>query len=419
MQAAPAPAARKAALAFVFVTVLLDILAFGIIIPVLPQLIKQMAGGDTISAAHWVGFIGTVFAIVQFFFNPIQGALSDRYGRRPVILLSNLGLGLDFILMAVVQTLPWLVIARVISGMTAASFSTANAYIADVTPPEKRAAAFGTLGAAFGIGFVLGPALGGTLGDIDLRLPFWAAAGLALTNFCYGFFVLPESLPPEQRSTKLDWRNANPLGALLLLRRYPQVYLLAAVVFLSQLSHYVLNSIFVLYADYRYNWGPHEVGYTLGLVGVCNGIVQAVLVGRIVRSHGERRAIFAGLLFGACGFIWQALATTGWISLIAIPLLALWGCAGPATQALVTRQVAPSEQGRLQGALAGLTSLAGIIGPGLYTLIFGWSIAPGAALHLPGAPFLLAAFLLVVALFVAWQATRPDPTTLPANATPP
>ncbi len=404
---ASVPPVRKAALAFIFVTVLLDILAFGIIIPVLPRLIKEMAGGDMVSAAHWVGVIATVFAVVQFFCNPIQGALSDRYGRRPVILLSNLGLGLDFILMAVVQTLPWLVIARVLSGMTSASFSTANAYLADVTAPEKRAAAFGALGAAFGIGFVLGPALGGTLGDIDLRLPFWLAAGLALANFCYGYFVLPESLPVERRTATLDWRRANPLGALLLLRRYPQVYSLAVVMFLSQLAHYVLNTTFVLYADYRYDWGPQAVGYTLGFVGVCNGIVQALLVGRIVQRFGERRAIYAGLVFGALGFAWQGIAATGLMSLIAIPLLALWGCAGPATQALVTRQVDPSEQGRLQGALAGLTSLAGIIGPGLYTQVFAWSIAKDAPWHLPGAAFLVAAVLLLVALVVAWKATHP------------
>lgn len=403
-----ATSARKAALAFVFVTVLLDVLAFGIIIPVLPKLIKQMAGGDMVSAAHWVGLIATVFAIVQFFFNPIQGALSDRYGRRPVILLSNLGLGLDFILMALVQTLPWLIVARVISGMTAASFSTANAYIADVVPPEKRAGAFGALGAAFGIGFVLGPALGGMLGDIDLRYPFWLAAGLALANFCYGWFVLPESLPPERRTPTFDWRRANPVGALLLLRRYPQVYALAFVVFLSQLAHYVLNTTFVLYADYRYGWGPQQVGYTLGFVGVCNGIVQALLVARVVRRFGERRAIFVGLAFGVLGFAWQGLATTGWLSLAAIPLLALWGFAGPATQSLVTRQVDPHEQGRLQGALAGLTSLAGIVGPGLYTQIFGWSIAPDSPLHLPGAAFLLAAALLLVAFVIAWKATRPQ-----------
>lgn len=411
--------ARKAALAFIFVTVLLDVLAFGIIIPVLPRLIKQMAGGDMVAAADWVGIIGTVFAIVQFVCNPIQGALSDRFGRRPVILLSNLGLGLDFVLMAVVQTLPWLVVARVISGMTSASFSTANAYIADVVPPEKRAGAFGALGAAFGIGFVLGPALGGTLGDIDLHLPFWLAAGLALANFCYGYFVLPESLPPERRTPRFDWRRANPVGGLLLLRRYPQVYGLAFVVFLSQLAHYVLNTTFVLYADYRYGWGPQEVGYTLGFVGVCNGIVQAVLVAHIVRRFGERRAIFTGLAFGSLGFLWQGLASTGWMSLAAIPLLALWGCAGPATQALVTRQVDPSEQGRLQGSLAGLTSLAGIMGPGLYTQIFGWSIAPGSPLHLPGAAFLVAALLLVVAFGLAWRATHARMTAVPTGASEP
>lgn len=400
-QAAPA---RKAALVFIFVTVLIDVLAFGIVIPVLPQLIKQLAGGMA-DAVSWVGILGTVFAIVQFFFNPIQGALSDRFGRRPVVLISNLGLGLDFILMALVQSLPWLTLARVISGMTSASFSTANAYIADVTPPDKRAGAFGMLGAAFGIGFVLGPALGGFLGDIDLRLPFWVAAGMALTNFCYGLFVLPESLPPERRSVKFDWKRANPVGALLLLARYPQVYALAGVVFLSQLAHYVLNTTFVLYADYRYGWGPREVGLTLGLVGVCNAVVQAVLVAKIVGRFGERRALLAGLLFGAFGFAWQGLAPTGLLSLLALPLLALWGCAGPSSQALMTRQVDAQEQGRLQGSLAGVVSMAGIIGPELYTKVFGWGIATNASWHVPGAAFFVAAALLCIGVVVAWRAT--------------
>ncbi|TDR47698.1 DHA1 family tetracycline resistance protein-like MFS transporter [Tahibacter aquaticus] len=396
---------RQAALVFIFVTVLIDVLSFGIIIPVLPQLIKQMAGGDTGDAAHWVGLLGTVFAVVQFVFNPIQGALSDRFGRRPVVLISNLGLGLDFVLMALVQTLPWLLLARVISGMTSASFSTANAYIADVTPPDKRAGAFGMIGAAFGIGFVLGPALGGLLGEIDLRLPFWVAAGMALLNFCYGFFVLPESLPKERRTPRIDWRRANPVGAVLLLLQYPQVYALAVVVFLSQLAHYVLNTTFVLYADYRYGWGPQEVGYTLGVVGICNSIVQAVLVAKIVRRYGERKAILAGLCFGAIGFAWQGLATTGLLSLLALPFLALWGCAGPASQVLMTRQVDPHEQGRLQGSLSGLVSFSGIIGPGLYTTIFAWGISTDKGWHLPGAAFLLAAVLLAVAVVVAWRAT--------------
>jgi MFS transporter, DHA1 family, tetracycline resistance protein len=409
--------ARRPALAFIFVTVLIDVLAFGLLIPVVPQLIKQMTGGSLTQANDWAGVIGTVFAAVQFVFNPVQGALSDRFGRRRVILLSNLGLGLDFILMAVVQTLPWLVVARVISGMTSASFSTANAYIADVTPPEKRAASYGLLGAAFGIGFVVGPALGGLLGSIDLRLPFWIAAGLALGNFCYGYFVLPESLPAERRTPRLDWRRANPLGALLLLRRYPQVYLLAAVVFLAQLGHYVLNTTFVLYADYRYGWRLLEVGYVLGLVGVCNVLVQGVLVGRIVPRLGERRTIYFGLACGALGFFWQGLAETGPLSLLAIPLLALWGCANPATQAVITRQVDPHEQGRVQGALAGLISLGGVIGPTLYTQVFNWGIGSDKTWHLPGAAFLLAGLLLLAALGVAWYALSHLAVPVAARAT--
>lgn len=412
---AAATPARRAAFIFIFVTVALDILAFGIVIPVLQPLIREMSGGDFVSAADWVGIIGTVYAVVQFFSTPVLGALSDRYGRRPVILLSNLGLGLDFILLAMANTLPWFIVARIVSGMTAASFSCANAYIADVTPADRRAETFGKLGAAFGIGFVVGPALGGILGEIDLRLPFWVAAGLALANFCYGWFVLPESLPPERRTPTLDWSHVKPFGGLQRLRRYPQVFGLAVVVFLSSLAHYVLNTVFVLYANYRYDWGPRAVGYTLGFVGVCNGIVQALLVGKFVRRFGERRMLYAGLAFGAIGFAWQGLAPTGWLSLIAIPMLALWGVANPAVQALMTRQVDPHEQGRLQGAVAGLASLAGIFGPGLYTQTFAWGISPNNPWHVPGAAFLLAALLLVVAIVMTMRALAH--ATVPAAST--
>ncbi len=392
---------RRAAVVFIFVTVTLDILAFGIVIPVLPHLLQSMLGGDTTKAVVWTGVFGTVFALTQFLFSPVQGALSDRFGRRPVILLSNLGIGVDFLFMALINTLPLLFIGRVISGITAASFSTANAYIADVTPPEKRAASYGMLGAAFGIGFVIGPALGGFLGGINLRLPFFAAAALALANFCYGFFILPESLPPEKRSARFDWSHANPLGAVMLLRRYPQVFGLAALVFLSNLAHYVLPSTFVLYADYRFGWGAQAVGYTLALVGICNAIVQAGLVGKLVARFGERPMLFSGLLFGAVGFATQGLAPTGWISLAAIPFLALWGLAGPSTQALMTRQVDPHEQGRLQGAVTSLASLAGIFGPFLFTQVFAYFIGSSAALPLPGASFLLASTLLIIGLIVA------------------
>jgi len=397
---------RRAALIFIFVTVLIDILSFGIIIPVLPHLVEQLAGGGVAKAAMWVGVFGTLFAAIQFACAPIQGALSDRFGRRPVVLLSNLGIGVDFLFMALVNTLPLLLIGRCISGMTAASFTTANAYIADVTPPEKRAASFGMLGAAFGIGFIIGPALGGFLGGIDLRLPFWAAAALALTNFLYGYFVLPESLPPEKRSPRFDWSHANPLGSLILLRRYPQVFGLAAVVLLTNLAHYVLQSVFVLYADYRYNWGPQAVGYTLALVGVCNAFTQAWLVGKLVPRVGERRTLLAGLVFGAAGFAAMGIASVPQVFLIGIPLLALWGLAGPATQALMTRQVDPREQGRLQGAVSSLASLAGIFGPAIFTQIFALFISDHAPLHLPGAPFLLSSTLLIAAFVLAWNVTR-------------
>nr|MDQ2972718.1 MFS transporter [Pseudomonadota bacterium] len=282
---------RHAAVTFIFVTVMIDMLSFGIIIPVLPHLIVQLIGGSIAKAAVWSSAFGTLFMLMQFVFSPIQGALSDRYGRRTVILISSFGLGIDFIVMAIAPVLWLLFIGRAISGVCAASFSTANAYIADITPREKRAAAFGLLGAAFGIGFIVGPALGGFLGGLHIRLPFWVAAGLSLVNFCYGFFVLPESLPKERRSARIDWRHANPLGSLLLLRRYPQVFGLAAVFFLINLAQFSLNSTYVLYTDYRYGWGPQIVGYTLGLVGLCSGLVQAVLVRRLMPVLGERRMI--------------------------------------------------------------------------------------------------------------------------------
>jgi MFS transporter, DHA1 family, tetracycline resistance protein len=404
--AGPGVGRRRAALAFIFVTVALDMLAFGVIIPVLPHLIEGFLGGDIASAVTWTGIFGTVFALVQFLCTPLQGALSDRYGRRPVILLSNFGLGIDFLFMALVNTLPLLLVGRVISGITAASISTANAYIADITPPEGRAKAFGMLGATFGIGFVLGPVLGSALSEVDLRAPFYVAAVLALANFCYGWFVLPESLPPEKRTKSLDLKRANPVGSLLLLRRYPQVFGLAAVVLLSQFAHYVLPATFVLYADYRYQWGASAVGWVLALVGICNAIVQAVLIGKIVPRLGERRTLLIGLAFGAFGFAMQGFAATGPLSLLAVPLLALWGLAGPSTQSLMTRQVDPHEQGRLQGAVTSLVSLAGIAAPFVFTQVFAMFIRDRSGWDIPGAAFLLAALLLVAGFVLAWRVTR-------------
>ncbi len=409
---------RRAAVVFIFITVLIDILAFGIIIPVLPHLIEQMVGGGVAHAAWWVGIFGTLFAVVQFVSSPVQGALSDRFGRRPVILLSNLGLGLDFILMALAPTLWLLVVGRIISGMTAASFTTANAYIADITPKEKRAAAFGMLGGAFGLGFIVGPALGGFLGGIHLRLPFWVAAGLALTNFLYGFFILPESLPKEHRSVRFEVHSAHPFGSLKLLRRYPQVLRLAVVMFLVYLAHYVLQTVFVLYADYRYGWGPQAVGYVLALVGACDGFVQVVLTGKMTARFGERRTLIAGMSFGVVSFALMGLATEGWVFLLGIPLMALWSLSGPPIQSIMTHQVAADEQGRLQGAVTSLGSFAGIFGPYLFAQVFAFSIAAGTPMHLPGAAFVLSALLLVAGTVLAARATSTRFTTTPPRNDP-
>ena len=398
---------RRAATIFVFVTVTIDMLAFGIIIPVLPHLIVELVGGSIARAAVWSSGFGTLFMLMQFVCSPIQGALSDRFGRRTVILISSFGLGIDFIVMALAPVLWLLFVGRAVSGMCAASFSTANAYIADITPREKRAAAFGLLGAAFGIGFVVGPALGGFLGHYWIRLPFWVAAGLALVNFCYGWFVLPESLPLDRRSPRIDWRHANPLGSLMLLRRYPQVLGFATVFFLIALAQYSLNSTYVLYTDYRYGWGPQVVGYTLGLVGLCSGFVQAVLVRKLLPSLGERRMMLAGLAFCVVGYALFGFAPTAWLFLAGIPLLSLGGLAGPPAQSIVTHQVDPREQGRLQGALTSLQSLAGIFGPALFANLFALFISNHAPVkNLPGVAFVLAMLLLAASLALTVRLTR-------------
>jgi MFS transporter, DHA1 family, tetracycline resistance protein len=406
----PAEPARKAALTFIFVTVLIDMLAFGMIIPVLPVLVQTFVGGNAARAAQMYGLFGTAWALMQLIFSPIQGSLSDHFGRRSVILISCAGLGLDFILMALAPNLWWLLVGRVISGITAASFSTAGAYISDVTPPEKRAASFGLLGAAFGVGFVLGPALGGMLGAVSPRLPFWASAVLALANVCWGLFVLPESLPRDKR-VPFSWKNANPLGALKLLRSHPMLSGLALSYFFVNFAHVVLPSITVLYMHYRYGWDTRAVGILLGGVGISSLIVQGLLVKPAVKWLTERRAMVVGLAFGALGFAIYGLAATGSIFWIGVPVMALWGIATPSLQTLMTRLVAATEQGRLQGALASLVGLASLIGPIVFTQTFATFISTRADWGLPGAPFLLAAALIIGAMFLAWRTTQPLATS--------
>jgi DHA1 family tetracycline resistance protein-like MFS transporter len=367
-------------------------------------------------ASEYMGLFVTTWALMQFFFSPILGMLSDRYGRRPVVLLSNFGLGLDYVVMALAPTVGWLFLGRVLSGITSSSMPTANAYISDVTPPEKRAKAFGIFGAAFGVGFILGPAIGGWLGAISPRLPFWVSAAFSLLNATYGLFVLPESLPREKRQSQLRWKSANPLGALKLLRSHRELSGLAIVNFLSYLAHEVYATVYVLYATYRYNWNEKQIGTSLAVVGVTSMLASAVLVGPFVKLVGERRSLFTGLLFGGLGFFLFGYATVGWMFLLAIPVNALWSLAGPPSQSMMTQRVSPSEQGELQGALGSMRGMAMIIGPGIFSSVFAIFIAPGHAL--PGAPWYLAAAMLGAALAVAWVVAPKTALGIPPPLTP-
>lgn len=407
------PPARRAAVIFIFITVVIDVLGFGIIIPVLPKLVQQFMGGDAAKGATMFGLFGTVWALMQFFFSPLLGAVSDRFGRRPVILISCFGLGLDYIVMALAPNIGWLLVGRILSGICASSFTTAGAYIADVAPPEKRAAGYGMLGAAFGVGFVLGPALGGLLGNIDPRLPFWGAAALALVNATYGLLVLPESLPPGKRDV-FSWKRANPLGSLRLLRSHPDLLGLASINLLFQVSHCVLPSMFVLYTSYRYGWDTKTVGLTLMAVGVLSIIVQGGLVKPAVQRLGERGSLYTGLIFGMAGFVGFAVAPTPFWLWAALPVFSLMGLFGPGLQSLMSLRVAGHEQGKLQGANGSITSIAGLIGPGLFTLSFAHFIDKDRSWTLPGAPFFIAAALLALALVLALQAARPDQATTDA-----
>lgn len=403
----PPTAPSRAAVAFVFVTVVLDMMALGIIIPVFPKLVESFAGGDTAHAARIFGIFGTAWALMQFLFQPLVGMASDRFGRRPVILLSNLGLGLDYILMALAPNLVILFIGRMISGLCASSFAAATAYITDITPEDRRADALGKIGAAAGLGFVLGPAIGGLLGETDPRLPFWVAAALSLANAAYGYLVLPESLSPDWRSA-FEWPRANPIGSLRLLRTHPALLGLATVIFLEHLAHMVLPSVFVFYAGYRFGWGAREVGLALALVGLCAVIIQGGIVGVMVRRLGERRTLILGSLCGAAGFLFYGYASSEIAFILAIPVMALWGVSSPPAQSIMTRLVSAREQGQLQGACASLTAIASLIGPSLFTQTFAHFISGEEAARIPGAPFYLSAILLIAGAAVAWHSTRAD-----------
>ena len=401
---------RRAAFGFIFAVALMNSVSFGVMIPVLPNLIKSFTGGDTAAASSWNAVFGATWGLMQLFFGPILGMMSDRVGRRPVLLISLGGLAIDFLVMAFAPNLTWLFIGRIINGVTAASFSTANAYVADVTEPQNRAKTFGLMGSAFSFGFLVGPAFGGALAGIDLRLPFLVAGALTGANFLYGLFVLPESLPAERRIAAFDWRRANPVGSLGFLRNHGELLGLAGVGFLFQLAHTVLPAIFVLYAGYRYHWSPATIGLAMMATGVMGLVVQLALVGPVVKRIGERGALLLGAAAGALGFFLYSVSSEGWMYLASAPVFAFANFLQPGLQGLMTRRVQPNEQGRLQGANQSLQGVASVLGPMIFGGAFAWSIHHERTLHMPGLAIMIASALLAAAFLLAVKVGRPAET---------
>jgi DHA1 family tetracycline resistance protein-like MFS transporter len=406
---------RKPAIIFIFITLVLDIIGIGLIVPILPKLVESFQGGDVVAASHTYGALAALYSLMQFVFAPLLGSLSDRFGRRRVILVSLFGSGLDYFLLSVAPNLGWFFVGRVIAGITGANIAAASAYIADVSPPEKRAGNFGLIGAAFGIGFIAGPALGGLLGDIKLRLPFFVAGGLTMLNWLYGCFILPESLAPENRRA-FSWGRANPVGSLLALRQHPIAFGLAGTHFLINVAHQALPSTWVLYTSYRYNWNAKQVGLSLAVVGLMAGIVQGGLTRFVVQKLGERKTAAFGMFVAVLSFIGYGLATQGWMIYAILFAGSIGGVMGPAVQGLISRNVGADEQGGVQGSLASLASIAGIIGPPIATGLFAHFISENARVELPGAAFFFSATLVFFALLLALRSFRKNGVRATANA---
>ena len=398
-----ARAARRPAVAFVFIVMMLDMMTIGITAPVLPGLMTRLLHGDAARAAGYFGGFAAIWAVMQFFSAPIIGSLSDHFGRRPVLLASMFGLAADYVVMALAPTIGWLLIGRIISGITSSTGSTANAYIADITPPEERAARFGLLGAAFGIGFVAGPAIGGLLGVIDPRLPFWGAAAVCFANGLFGLFVVPESLAPENRS-RFSFKVANPIGSFDLYRSAPGLLNLAGIIFLYYLAHQVLQSTWALYVTHRYHWAPGMIGVSLAVVGVMSVVVQMFVVRRFVDRFGERGALYSGLAFGAIGFAIYGAAPVGWMFIAGIPLFSLMSLLTPGAQGLMSRNIPANQQGRLQGANSSLMAIASVFGPILFTQVFARTITSWSALAPVGLPFFLASAFMLLAMALGFAA---------------
>lgn len=392
------------ALAFIFITVLIDAIGFGVVIPVFPQLIVKLTGRDLANAAEVSGWIAFLYASVQFLMGPVIGGLSDRFGRRPVLLASMAAFSLDYVVMAFAPTLWWLVAARVVAGITGATFPTAYAYIADVTPPEKRGANFGVIGMAFGFGFIIGPALGGFVAQFGTEVPFLVSAGLAMANFLYGLLVLPESLPPEKRRA-FEWRRAYPVGALMRLKSaHPVVLMLAATVFVWTLSYQSLYSIWSYHGQLRYGWTPEQVGWSLAAVGVTGAIVQGFLGRKLIPRFGQRRIIVVGLISAVAGYSTYAMADAGWMVYLGIAVSACQGLVFPCLQGLMSAEVAPNEQGELQGAVASIQSLSAIVGPPLMTTVFARFSVADAPIYAPGAPFVVSLVFVGITALIFFRA---------------
>jgi DHA1 family tetracycline resistance protein-like MFS transporter len=403
---------RRGATVFIFIVVTIDMLSIGIIAPVLPKLIANFLGGNIANAAVYQGAFTTVWALGQFFCSPLLGMLSDKVGRRPVILISCLVTAIDFAIMAIAPNLWWLFAGRILSGVATANLSTAYAYIADVTTHENRAKAYGLLSSAFGIGFVLGPAIGGLAGNVDARLPFWIAAGFSLVNWLYGFFVLPESLKPEHRTAKVDWKRANPVGSLKMLLRHRELYGLSTVNFIVLVAHDALPNLWVLYLIAQFGWDQRSIGLSLALVGVCSAITASTLVGPAVKRFGERRTLVMGLVVYVIGYVMFGI-NNGYVFLIAIMVACLSIYNSP-MQSLMTKRVGPQEQGELQGAMGAVRGIAALIGPFLFTLMFYQFAGPWRSYNLLGAPFFFAAGLGAIGLAIAIRVTtREDDVVMP------
>ncbi len=395
---------KKAAIGFIFITLLIDVIGFGLIIPVVPKLIETMLGSHSISeVSKYGGLLSFVYAIMQFLFAPILGSLSDQYGRRPVLLFSLFGLGVDYIFLCFAPSIIWLFVGRAISGITGASFTTASAYIADISTPENRAQNFGMIGAAFGVGFVIGPMLGGYLGGFGAKIPFFVAAGLALTNWLYGYFILPESLDLVHRRT-FNWRNANPLTSLLKLRKYPSVSGLVGSLVLIYLASHAVQSNWSFFNIEKFNWTPQQIGISLGVVGLLVGGVQGGLVRVVNPKIGNEKSVYIGLALYSIGLLLFAFASQSWMMYAFLIPYCLGGISGPALQSIISGNVPPTEQGELQGALTSLISTTSIVGPLLMTNLFAYFTAPSSFVYFPGISFFVGAVLMLLSLVWAYWA---------------